>query len=83
LNPATAITWRKRSRPQDELFVRPRAELGTSRTMLHTSFVSEEIIARELEVVLRAFHVAEEGSLRQPAKKAGIACLCNPRLAPY
>jgi len=32
-------------------------------------FVSEEIVAGELQVVLRAFHVAEERvSLRQPEK---------------
>jgi len=32
-------------------------------------FVSEEIVARELQVVLRTFTSQKKGSLRQPAKK--------------
>src|ERR1700676_2239514 len=46
-------------------------------------FVSEEIVARELEVVLCAFHVAEERVAAPAGKEAGISCLCNPRLATY
>jgi len=38
-------------------------------------FVSEEIVACELEVVLRAFHVAEERVAAPAGKEAGIAAL--------
>src|SRR6266849_5232556 len=81
LDPA-AITWRKRARPQANLFC-PQIRVRYFKNDAAHIFVSEEIVARELEVVLRAFHVAEERVAAPAGKEAGIACLCNPRLAPY
>jgi len=46
-----------------------------------THLCQRRIVARELQVVLRAFHVAEERSLRQPAR-SGYRLLCNLRFAP-
>jgi len=47
--------------------------------MLHTS-CREEIVARELQVVLRAFHITEERVVRQPAKnRVSPAFVISPR----
>src|SRR5207244_8602092 len=59
LDPATAATRRQRSRPQANRF-RPQSRIGYFQNDAAYIFVSEEIVTRELEVVLRAFHVAEE-----------------------
>jgi len=82
LDPAAAITWRKRARPQANLFC-PQSRIRYFKNDAAYIFVSEEIVARELEVVLRAFHVAEERVAPPAGKEACISCLCNPRLAPY
>src|SRR6202166_3916666 len=82
LNPATAITWRKRARPQANLFC-PQSRIRYFKNDAAYIFVSEEIVARELEIVLRAFHVAEERVATPAGKEADIACLFNPRVAPY
>src|SRR6202166_3853734 len=82
LSPATAIPWRKCARPQANLFC-PQSRIRYFKNDAAYIFVSEEIVARELEVVLRAFHVAEERVAPPAGKEAGISCLCNPRLAPY
>src|ERR1700723_3029407 len=82
LDPATAITRRKRSRPEANLF-RPQSRIRYFKNDAAYIFVSEEIVARELEVVLRSFHVAEERVAPPASKEADIACLCNRRLTPY
>src|SRR6202022_111456 len=82
LDPAATVTWRKRSRPQANLFC-PQSRVRYFKDDAAHIFVSEEIVARELEVVLRAFHVAEERVAPPAGKEAGIACLCYHRLAPY
>src|SRR5260370_25076161 len=82
LDPADAITWSKRARPQANLFC-PQSRVRYFKNDAAHIFVGEEIVARELQVVLRAFHVAEERVAAPAGKEAGIACLCNPRLAPY
>ena len=82
LDPAAAITWRKRARPQANLFCTQSRVRYFKDDAAHI-FVSEEIVARELQVVLRAFHVAEERVAAPAGKEAGIASLCNARLAPY
>jgi hypothetical protein len=82
LDPTTAVTKRKRSRPQANLF-RPQSRIREFKNDAAYIFVSEEIVARELEVVLRAFHVAEERVAPPAGKEADIACLCNPRLTPH
>ncbi len=81
LDPAAAITWRKRARPQANLFCAQSRVRYFKDDAAHI-FVSEEIVARELQVVLRAFHVAEERVAAPAGKEAGIASLCNARLAP-
>src|SRR6266446_4870686 len=81
LNPATAITWHERARPQANLFC-PQSRIRYFKNDAAYIFVSEEIVARELEVVLRAFHVAEERVASPAGKEADVDCLCNPRLAP-
>src|SRR6267378_6745026 len=82
LTPATTIIWRKRARPQANLFFHQSRVRYLKNDAAHI-FVSEEIVARELQVVLRAFHVAEERVAAPAGEKAGISCLCNPRVAPY
>src|SRR5216683_6197295 len=82
LCPAAAIPWRKRARPQANLFC-PQSRVRYFKNDAAHIFVSEEIVARELQVVLRAFHVAEEGVTAPSGEEADITCLCNPRLAPY
>jgi hypothetical protein len=82
LDPATAVTKRKRSRPQANLF-RPQSRISYFKNDAAYIFVSEEIVTRELEVVLRAFYVAEERIAPPASKEADIAYLGNPRLAPY
>src|SRR5713226_1532044 len=82
LDPATAITWRKRARPQANLFC-PQSRVRYFKNNTAHIFVSEEIVAREPQVDLRAFYVAEERVAPPAGKEAGISCLCNPRLAPY
>jgi hypothetical protein len=82
LDPATAVSKRKRSRPQANFF-RPQSRIGYFKNDAAYIFVSEEIVARELEVVLRAFHVAEERVAPPAGKEADIACLCSCRLTPY
>src|SRR5438270_1428489 len=81
LGPA-AITWRKRARPQPNLFC-PQGGVRYFKNDAAHIFVSEEIVARELQVVLRAFHVAEERVAAPAGKEADIACLCKPRLTPH
>src|SRR6267143_804811 len=81
LDPA-AITWRKRARPKANPFC-PQSRVRYFKNDAAHIFVSEEIVARKLQVVLRAFHVAAERVAAPAGKKAGISCLCNPRLAPY
>src|SRR6266403_1466390 len=81
LDPAAAITWRKCARPQPNLFCLQSRARYFKNNAAHI-FVSEEIVARELQVVLRAFHVAEERVAAPACKEADTACLCNPRLAP-
>src|SRR4029077_12896426 len=76
LDPASAITWRKRARPQANLFC-PQSRVRYFKNDAAHIFVSEEIVACELQVVLRAFHVAEERIAPPARKKAGIAGLCN------
>src|SRR5205814_4579788 len=82
LDPAAAVTWPKRSRPQANLFC-PQSRIRYFKNDAAYIFVSEEIVARELKVVLRAFHVAEERVATPAGKEADIACLCNPRLTPH
>src|SRR5258708_7684646 len=82
LDPAAAITWRKSARPQANLIF-PQSRVRYFKNDAAHIFVSEEIVPRELQVVLRAFHVAEERVAPPAGKEAGIACLCYPRLAPY
>jgi hypothetical protein len=82
LDPATAVAKRKRSRPQANLF-RPQSRVRYFKNDAAYIFVSEEIVARKLEVVLRAFHVAEERVASPAGKEADIRCLCNSRLAPH
>ena len=72
LDPATAATRRQRSRPQANRF-RPQSRSGYFQNDATYIFVSEEIVARELEVVLRAFHVAEERVAPPAGKEADIA----------
>src|SRR6202035_595107 len=79
LNPVAAITWLKRARPQANLFG-PQSRIRYFKNDAAYIFVGEEIVARELEVVLRAFHVAEERVAPPAGKEADISCLCNPRL---
>ena len=68
LDPATAITLRKRARPQANLFC-PRAELGTSRTMLHTSLSAKKSSPVNCRLFFAPSTSQKKGSLRQPAKK--------------
>src|SRR6266403_2900003 len=81
LTPATTIMWRKRARPEANLFC-PQSRVRYFKNDAAHIFVSEEIVARELQVVLRAFHIAEERVAAPASKEAGIACLCNLRFAP-
>lgn len=81
LDPA-AITSRKRARPQANLFC-PQSRVRYFKNDAAHIFLSEEIVARELQVVLRTFHVAEERVAAPAGKESGITCLCNPRLAPH
>src|SRR5260370_3762769 len=76
-----SITWCKRARPQPNLFC-PQRRVGYFENDAAHIFVSEEIVTRELQAVLRAFHVAEERIAAPAGKEAGIACLCNLRVAP-
>src|SRR5882762_3361388 len=80
LDPA-AIIWRKRARPQANLFC-PQSRVRYFKNDAAHIFVSEEIVARELQVVLRAFHVAEERVAAPAGKEASITRLCNSRVAP-
>jgi len=57
LTPATTIIRRKRARPEANLFC-PQSRVRYFKNDAAHIFVSEEIVARELQVVLRAFHVA-------------------------
>src|SRR6267378_2562174 len=82
LDPTAAITWRKRARPQANL-VCPQSRVGYFKNDAAHIFVSEEIVACELEVVLRTFNVAEERVAAPAGKEAGITCFCNPRSARY
>jgi hypothetical protein len=82
LDPAAAVTWRKRSRPKANL-VCPQSRIRYFENDAAYIFVSEEIVTRELEVVFRAFHVAEERVAPPAGKEADIAFLCNPRLTPH
>src|SRR5882762_4065892 len=82
LDPTATITWRKRARPQANFFC-PQNRVRYFKNDAAHVFVSEEIVTRELQVVLRAFHVAEERIAAPAGKETGIACLCNPRLVPY
>jgi len=82
LDPATAVTKRKRSRPQANLFC-SQSRIRYFKNDAAYIFVSEEIVACELEVVLRAFHVTEERVAPPAGKEADVDCLCNPRLTPY
>src|SRR6267142_459743 len=59
LDPAAAITCRERARPQANL-LRPQSRVRHFEDDAAHIFVSEEIVAREPQVVLRAFHIAEE-----------------------
>ena len=81
LDPAAEITLRKRARPQANLFC-PQSRVRHFKNDAAHIFVTEEIVARELQVVLRAFHIAEERIATPAGKEADIACLCNSRLAP-
>src|ERR1700731_5427221 len=80
LNPAAAVTWRKRSRPKAHLSC-PQSRIRYFKNDAAYIFVSEEIVARELEAILRAFHVAEKRVAPPAGKEAVVSCLCNPRLA--
>src|SRR5438309_10450115 len=60
LDPAAASTWRKRACPQAKLFWL-QSRVGYIKHDAAHIFVSEQIAARKLKVVLRAFHVAEKG----------------------
>src|SRR6267143_3263336 len=80
LDPA-AIIWRKRARPQANLFC-PQSRVRYFKNDAAHIFVSEEIVACELQVVLRAFHVAEERVAAPAGKEAGITRLNNSRVAP-
>src|SRR4029077_4324660 len=82
LDPCAAITWRKRAGPQANLFC-SQSRVGYFKNDAAHIFVSEEIVAGELQLVLRAFHVAEERVAAPAGEEAGIACLRNPRLASY
>src|SRR4029077_16824080 len=82
LDPCAAITWRKRAGPQANL-VCPQSRVRYFKNDAAHIFVGEEIVPRELQLVLRAFHVAKERVAAPAGEKAGIACLRNPRLAPY
>src|SRR6202023_2491279 len=59
LTPATTIIWRQRARPKANLFC-PQSRVRYFKNDAAHIFVCEEIVARELQVVLRPFHVAEE-----------------------
>src|SRR6266481_4220050 len=48
LDPAAAITWRKRARPQAHLFC-PQSRVRYFKNDAAHIFVSEEIVARELQ----------------------------------
>ena len=74
LDPATII-WRKRARPQANLFC-PQSRVRYFKNDAAHIFVSEKIFARELQVVLRASTSQKKGSLRQPAKnRVSPACV--------
>src|SRR5580700_6845866 len=79
LGPCAAITWRKGARPQANILC-PQGRVGYFENNGAHVFVSEEIVARELQLVLRAFHVAEERIAAPAGKESGVACLCNTRL---
>src|SRR5882672_1258283 len=81
LDPAAAMAWHKRARPQAKL-CRPQSSVGYFKSDAADVFVGEEIVTRELQVVLRAFHVAEERVATPAGKEAVITCLCHPRLPP-
>src|SRR4029077_1336292 len=81
LDPAVAITWHKRARPQAHFFCSQSRVRHFKNDAAHI-FVSEEIVACELQIVLRAFHVAEERVAAPAGKEADTACLCNPRVVP-
>src|SRR5260370_6667585 len=74
LTPATTIIWCKRARPQANLFC-PQSRVRDFKNDAAHIFVSEENVARELQVVLPAFHVAEERVPSTTSKEARIARL--------
>src|SRR5260370_20014638 len=80
LKPATTIVWRKRARPEAN-FSCPQSRVRYFKNDAAHIFVSEEILAREPQVVLRAFHVAEERVAAPAGNETGIAGLCNLRFA--
>jgi hypothetical protein len=82
LDPATCVIKRKRSRPQANRS-RSQSRIGYFKNDTAYIFVSEEIVAREPEVVFRAFDVAEEGVAPPAGEETDIACLGNRRLTPY
>jgi hypothetical protein len=75
------VTSRERSRPQANLSS-PQSRVRPFKNDAAYIFVGEEIVARELEVILRAFCVAEERVAPPAGKEADIVCRCNSRLTP-
>src|SRR6267378_444342 len=73
LDPTAAIIWHKRARPQPHFSCSQSRVRHFKNDAAHI-FVSEEIVACELEVVLRTFNVAEERVAAPASKEAGITC---------
>src|SRR6267142_6275598 len=81
LDPTAAIACRERARPQADL-LRPQSRVRHFEDDAAHIFVSEEIVAREPKVVLRAFHIAEEWIAAPAGEEAILTCLCDPCLPP-
>ena len=80
LDPAAALAWSQRAGPQANL-LRTQGRIGHFKNDAAHILVSEEVVAGELQVVLCALHVAEEGvapPAREEAVVAGLGHACHP-----
>src|SRR5262249_54849246 len=82
LDPAPAMRGGQRAGPQANLLRTP-GRVGHFENNAAHVFISEEIIAGELQIVLCAFHVAEEGIAAPTSKEAVITCFRYLWLPPH
>src|SRR5262245_30470555 len=79
--PARAVRRGERAGPQANL-LGPQGRVGHFKNNATHVFVTEKIVTGELQVVLCAFYVAEEGIATPASKEAVIASLGHPCLPP-